>query len=308
MTVVNPQMSETRRRGGARPRRRRRHQRWEGREDRGRPRRPRGAPTTRLGPPRRDREGRRRGLRVSCARRAGAENLLQPTNGVEQRQLSDAVPPDGRAEGTGPGNRPRAAQTLRTESVVHASSLRTLASGPARRPVPAHREPGRPRTGQPGMDRPDGRKSRPPLRVTGPSPYEQDDRCGVERRPTPNPTQALGRLPWLAPDLARARRLRPRLPMKTASPCLDSPHEGAYHIAILAHSCNPRPVAHQLHRSRAVPAPQNHAPWMASPSPAEPNRAGSARSDCGAPSSCHPANSRRSRSPTSSTSPMWPTA
>ena len=252
--------------------------------------------------------GGRRGLRVSCARRAGAENLLQPTNGVEQRQLSDAVPPDGRAEGTGPGNRPSIAQALRTESVVHASSLRTLASGPARQPVPAHREPGRPRTGQPGMDRPDGRKSRPPLRVTGPSPYEQDDRCGAERRPTPNPTQALGRLPWLAPDLARARRLRPRLPMKTASPCLDSPHEGAHNIAILAHSCNPEPVAHQLHRSRAVPAPQNHAPWMASPSPAEPNRAGSARSDCGAPSSCHPANSRRSRSPTSSTSPMWPTA
>ena len=212
------------------------------------------------------------------------------------------MPPDGRAEGTGPGNRPSIAQALGTESIIHASSLRTLASGPA------HREPGRPRTGQPGMDRPDGRKSRPPLRVTGPSPYEQDDRCGAERRPTPNPTQALGRLPWLAPDLARARRLRPRLPMKTASPCLDSPHEGAHNTAILAHSCNPEPVAHQLHRSRAVPAPQNHAPWMASPSPAEPNRAGSARSDCGAPSSCHPANSRRSRSPTSSTSPMWPTA
>ena len=237
-----------------------------------------------------------------------AEDLLQPTNGVEQRQLSDAVPPDGRAEGTGPGNRPSIAQALGTESIIHASSLRTLASGPARQPVPAHREPGRPRTGQPGMDRPDGRKSRPPLRVTGPPPYEQDDRCGAERRPTPNPTQALGRLPWLAPDLARARRLRPRLPMKTASPCLDSPHEGAHNTAILAHSCNPEPVAHQLHRSRAVPAPQNHAPWMASPSPAEPNRAGSARSDCGAPSSCHPANSRRSRSPTSSTSPMWPTA
>lgn len=127
-----------------------------------------------------------------------AEDLLQPTNGVEQRQLSDAVPPDGRAEGTGPGNRPSIAQALGTESIIHASSLRTLASGPARQPVPAHREPGRPRTGQPGMDRPDGRKSRPPLRVTGPSPYEQDDRCGAERRPTPNPTQALGRLPWQA--------------------------------------------------------------------------------------------------------------
>ena len=40
------------------------------------------------------------------------------------------------------------------------------------------------------------------------------------------PAQALGRLPWLALDLARARRLRPRL-LITASSCLDSPHEGA---------------------------------------------------------------------------------
>ena len=44
------------------------------------------------------------------------------------------------------------------------------------------------------------------------------------------PAQALGRLPWLALDLARARRLRPRL-LITASSCLDSPHEGARNAA-----------------------------------------------------------------------------
>ena len=97
-----------------------------------------------------------------------AEDLLQPTNGVGQRRLGDVVLPGGRTERTGPGNRPSIAQALGTESIIHASSLRTLANGPDPRPSLNHRESGRPRTGQPNTD---------PRRSRAPPPAPTDERA-----------------------------------------------------------------------------------------------------------------------------------
>ncbi len=93
----------------------------------------------------------------------------------------------------------------------------------------------RPRGGSawPAAERPEAVGLTPPVMTRRPDTASGDRPTSVclrALRSARYPAQALGRLPWLALDLARARRLRPRL-LITASSCLDSPHEGARNAA-----------------------------------------------------------------------------